>query len=88
MSAPAGSKAARTELVRILIAKDIFDGCEGATKAVYRALVAAARQWATEEQVTAVWPGFQPSVCPVTAHVILPVASAKWARHCRGRSHL
>jgi len=52
----AGSKAARTELVRILIAKDIFDGCEGVTKAVYRALVAAARHWATEEQVTAVWP--------------------------------
>ena len=55
----AGSKAARTELVRILIAKDIFDGCEGATKAVYRALVAASRQWATEEQVT---PVRQPAV--------------------------
>lgn len=50
----AGSKAARTELVRILIAKDIFDGCEPAMKAVYRALVAASRQWATDEQVTAV----------------------------------
>ena len=42
--------------MRILIAKDIFDGCEPATKAVYRALVAASRQWATEEQVTAVCP--------------------------------
>jgi len=70
ISAPAGSKAARTELVRILIAKDIFDGCEGATKAVYRALVAAARQWATEEQVTAVWPGSQPSAYLVAAHAL------------------
>jgi hypothetical protein len=46
--------------VRILIAKDIFDGCEGATKAVYRALVAASRRWATEEQVTAVRPPLPP----------------------------
>ena len=46
--------------MRILIAKDIFDGCEGATKAVYRALVAASRRWATEEQVTAVRPPLPP----------------------------
>ena len=85
----AGSKAARTELVRILIAKDMFDGCEAATKAVYRALVAAARQWATEEQVTAVCPRVSGLRPPRHDARHLPVAPAVgMPLHSNAHSHV
>lgn len=55
-----GGPSARTELARIIIAKDIFTGCDDAMAGAYGALLAAARHWATPEQVSLVRPAPPP----------------------------
>lgn len=53
-AAPTGGPSARTELARIIVAKDIFTGCDESMTAAYGVLLAAARHWATPEQVSLV----------------------------------
>lgn len=47
---PAG-KVSKGEMIRIIISKDLFAGCDGAMAVAYAALQAAARSWAGEELV-------------------------------------
>ena len=41
-------------MVRIIICKDLFAGCDGEVAPAYAALQAAARSWAGEDQVNQV----------------------------------
>ena len=47
-------KAPKGEMVRIIICKDLFAGCDGEVSPVFAALHAASRSWAGEDQVNQV----------------------------------